>query len=139
MPATPHGSVTSAVLRTPAFDPWLTTADIGTFAAERLAQTRAWAADQRAKAIAHAGQQEALDCALRIDVFKGWCDNVAVLGLLAIRQGDHATATAIEADVASTTRLLIEQSHTARMLSVPGWNLATRSFAAPEPAPQVVQ
>lgn len=126
------------VLQTPAQGAHqLTTADIGAFAAERLEQTRGWAAAEHAKAVGHAGQQEAMHCAQRIDVFGVWCDNVGVLSLLAGRHGDHATAAAIEAEVATTTRKLIDQAHTARMLSVPGWNLATRSFAPAEPAPQV--
>lgn len=107
----------------------LTTADIHAFASNLLTQARANATSSHSRAIEQAGQIEALHCSHRIDIYADHAEQVGLLEALASMHGDERAAGLIRDELNATRKLLISQASDARMLSVPGWNLATRSFA----------
>lgn len=115
----------------------LTTADIGAFATQLLSQARENAAANYSRALAQAGDKAALQCSYRIDFFGDQAEDVGLLEALASMHGDEHTAATIRADLKATRELLIDQAHVARMVSVPGWDVDTRSFMHHAPVQQV--
>lgn len=113
---------------TPASPKPLTTADIAAFAADHLRSLRTQAASHHATAAANAGSEQAEHQSRCIDTVADWASDAYLLASLAAQHGDDAAAAQIRADVQRTVGELIDLSHTARMLSIPGWDLATRSF-----------
>lgn len=97
----------------------LTTADIGSFAASCLLRLREDGDRLLAEAHAHPGEERALHCARSISSRFDQVSNTGILALLALRHDDPATCAAIEADIDATSRRLICQATSARMISVP--------------------